>query len=180
MAKNKSKQEIIEEEDKQEETIEVDPVPEQENDAEAPAEETVPSETNEWKDSYVRLLAEFDNYRKRTLKERDTLYTLAAADTVAKLLPVFDNLERALKHETTDEAYKKGVEMTFQQFINTLTTLGVTEIAAVGDAFDPEKHDAVMHIEDDNLGKNVIVEVFERGFMLKDKIIRHATVKVAN
>jgi molecular chaperone GrpE len=93
---------------------------------------------------------------------------------------VFDNLDRALKQETTDEAYKRGVEMTFGQFVNTLTALSVSEIGAAGDAFDPEKHNAVMHIEDDSLGKNIIAEVFERGFMIKDKVIRHAMVKVAN
>jgi len=132
------------------------------------------------KDKYMRLLAEYDNFRKRSQKERDGLYTDIKADTVMKFLPVYDNLERALKQETSDEAYRKGVEMIMNQLKSTMEKLGVTEIESLGEKFDPAKHNAVMHVEDESLGENEIVEVFQQGFKLGDKIIRFAMVKVAN
>ena len=134
----------------------------------------------EEKDRYLRLAAEYDNFRKRSQKEKDSLYTDIKVDTLRKFLPVYDNLERALKQATADEAYRKGVEMIMAQFKSTMDGLGVTEIAAEGEKFDPKKHNAVMHVEDESFGENEIVEVFQRGFTLGDKVIRFAMVKVAN
>ena len=132
------------------------------------------------KDQFTRLTAEYDNYRKRTAKEKDGIYQDAKADTIRAFLDVYDNLERALKQETADEAYKKGVEMTMTQLRSVLEKLGITEIPALGQPFDPEKHNAVMHIDDENLGENVVAQVFQAGFSMGDKVIRHAIVQVAN
>ena len=131
-------------------------------------------------DAYLRLLAEYDNYRKRSQKEKDSLYADIRADTVTKFLPVYDNLVRALKQGTEDEAYRKGVEMIMNQFCSTLEKLGVTKTDSLGQKFDPKFHNAVMHVEDEEKGENEIVEVFQEGFMLGDKVIRFAMVKVAN
>ena len=132
------------------------------------------------KDQFLRLAAEYDNYRKRTAKEKESLWTDAKADTVQAFLPVYDNLERALKQDTADEAFKKGVEMTMNQLKEVFARLGITEIEAQGQPFDPNLHNAVMHIEDENLGENTIAQVFQAGFMLGEKVIRFAMVQVAN
>ncbi|MEY8420338.1 nucleotide exchange factor GrpE [Oscillospiraceae bacterium 44-5] len=132
------------------------------------------------KDQFLRLAAEYDNYRKRTAKEKESLWTDAKADTVQAFLPVYDNLERALKQDTADEAFKKGVEMTMNQLKEVFARLGVTEIEAQGQPFDPNLHNAVMHIEDENLGENTVAQVFQAGFMLGEKVIRFAMVQVAN
>lgn len=147
---------------------------------EASVKEAAEKLIKEEKEKYLRLAAEYDNYRKRTQKEKDSLYGDIKADTLRKFLPVYDNLERALKQETEDEAYRRGIEMIMTQFENTMTALGVTEIKAQGEKFDPEKHNAVMHVEDESLGENEIVEVFQKGFAMGEKIIRFAMVKVAN
>ena len=131
-------------------------------------------------DSYLRLAADYDNYRKRTAKEKDAAYGNGKADTIEKLLPVYDNLERALSQETADEAYKKGVEMTMTQLVSILEGLGVEIFGNVGDTFDPNLHNAVMHTEDENLGENTISLVFQKGFKLGDKVVRFAMVQVAN
>lgn len=131
-------------------------------------------------DAYLRLLAEYDNYRKRSQKEKDNLYGEVRADVVTKFLPVYDNLMRALNQGTEDEAYRKGVEMIMNQFCTTLQKLGVEKIEALGAKFDPTLHNAVMHVEDAEKGENEIVEVFQEGFKLGDKVIRFAMVKVAN
>ena len=131
-------------------------------------------------DKFLRLCAEYDNFRKRTQKEKESIYADAKADTVKALLSVYDNLERALKQDTADEAYKKGVEMTMAGLKKAFEGLGVTEIDAVGQSFDPNVHNAVMHMEDDSLGENTVAEVFQAGFKLGDKVIRFAMVKVAN
>lgn len=131
-------------------------------------------------DKYLRLAAEYDNYRKRTAKEKESLWTDAKADTVQAFLPVYDNLERALKQDTADEAFKKGVEMTMNQLKEVFARLGITEIEAEGKPFDPNLHNAVMHIEDENLGENTVAQVFQAGFMLGEKVIRFAMVQVAN
>ena len=131
-------------------------------------------------DGYLRLAAEYDNYRKRSQKEKDDLYTVIKAETVGKFLPVYDNLERALAQETADEAYKKGVEMTMNQLVKVMEGLGVTSFGEIGEAFDPTRHNAVMHIEEEGLGENVIAEVFQKGFIVGEKVIRFAMVKVAN
>lgn len=148
--------------------------------AEPSAEEAHKAALREQEDKYLRLLAEYDNYRKRSQKEKETAWTTAKADTAKEFLPVYDNLERALKQETADEAYAKGVQMIMTQFKTTLEKLGIQEIPALGETFDPNLHNAVMHIEDENLGENVVAEVFQTGFQTGDKIIRHAMVKVAN
>ena len=148
------------------------------------AEETLDKlkgEFDELKDQHLRLAAEYDNYRKRTAKEREQLYALAKGATVEALLPVYDNVELAVKQETADEQYKKGVLMIARQLDDVFAKLGVSEIpAARGDEFNPELHNAVMHVEDDTLSANRIAEVFQKGFELEGKVIRHAVVKVAN
>lgn len=131
-------------------------------------------------DQYLRLAAEYDNYRKRTQKEKTDAYQNAKSDAVMAFLPVYDNLERALKQETADEAYKKGVEMTMNGLKDVLSKLGVEEIPALGETFDPNVHNAVMHVEDENAGENTVVEVFQAGFRSGEKVIRFAMVKVAN
>ena len=143
-------------------------------------EETPVVEQMVSKDQFLRLAAEYDNYRKRTAKEKESLWTDAKADTVQAFLPVYDNLERALKQDTADEAFKKGVEMTMNQLKEVFARLGVTEIEAQGQPFDPNLHNAVMHIEDENLGENTVAQVFQAGFMLGEKVIRFAMVQVAN
>ena len=133
------------------------------------------------KDQFVRLTAEYDNYRKRTTKEKDNIYQDAKADTIKEFLAVYDNLERAMATEgDEDSPHKKGLEMIFHQYQEILKKLGVTEIEAKGQPFDPEKHNAVMHIDDESLGENVVAQVFQAGFMLGDKVVRHAVVQVAN
>ncbi|MBP3633753.1 MAG: nucleotide exchange factor GrpE [Oscillospiraceae bacterium] len=157
--------------------------------AEQAAEETAaePDETEVLRkqladehDAHLRLAAEYDNFRKRTQKERESLYTDAKADTIGKFLPVFDNLQRAMAQPTQDEAYKKGVEMTVQGLESILETLGVKSFGEVGETFDPNLHNAVMHKDDESLGESVICEVFQTGFKVGEKVIRHAMVVVAN
>ena len=131
-------------------------------------------------EQYLRLAAEDDNYRPRSQKEKTDAYNSAKADAVLAFLPVYDNLERALKQETADEAYKKGVEMTMNGLKEVLSKLGVEEIPALGQTFDPNLHNAVMHVEDENAGENTVVEVFQAGFQSGEKVIRFAMVKVAN
>ena len=131
-------------------------------------------------DGYLRLAAEYDNFRKRSQREKDGIYADARAATVEKFLPVYDNLERALSQQTTDEAFKKGVEMTMNQLTGVFEALGVKVFGAAGEAFDPALHNAVMHCEDEALGENVIAEVFQKGFLLGEKVVRFAMVKVAN
>ncbi len=132
------------------------------------------------KDKYLRLAAEYDNYRRRSQKEREALYTDVKAQTVTELLPVYDNLARALALGSSDEAFLKGIQMTMNQLESIFAKLGVAAIPAVGEPFDPEKHNAVRHIDDENVGENIIVEEFQKGFTLGDKVIRFAMVVVAN
>ena len=132
------------------------------------------------KDKYLRLAAEFDNYRKRVAKEREALYSDIRSETIAKLLPVYDNLSRALNQECADGAFYKGVELTMAQLRDILEKCGVTAIDSVGQPFNPGLHNAVMHVEDPALGPSTVAEEFEKGFMLGDKVIRCAMVKVAN
>ena len=131
-------------------------------------------------DKYMRLAAEYDNFRKRSQKEKDEIFDRAKISTLTALLPVYDNVERALKQPCQDEAYAEGVQMIMKQLEDTFQKLGVTEIESEGVPFDPNKHNAVMHVEDENLGENMIAEVFQKGFMVGDKVIRFAMVKVAN
>ena len=153
------------------------------------AEETVEEtpEVNPWeekynaeRDAHLRCAAEFDNFRKRTIKEKESSYGNGKADAVAKMLPVYDNLERALNQETSDAAFKKGVEMTMTELVKIFTALGVEIFGNVGDAFDPNLHNAVMHIENEDFGENSISAVFQKGFKIGDKVVRFAMVQVAN
>ena len=133
------------------------------------------------KDQFVRLTAEYDNYRKRTAKEKDGLYQDARADTIREFLAVYDNLERACAAEGDDDSpHKKGLVMIFHQYQEILQKLGVEEIPAQGRPFDPETMNAVMHVDDENLSENVVAQVFQAGFRLGDKVVRHAIVQVAN
>ena len=133
------------------------------------------------KDQFVRQTAEYENYRKRTTKEKENIYQDAKADTIKAFLAVYDNLERAAASEGgEDSPHKKGLEMIFQQYKDILAKLGVTEIKAKGQSFDPEKMNAVMHIDDENFGENEVAQVFQAGFELNGKVIRHAIVQVAN
>ena len=150
---------------------------------EAPAE----PEVNPWeekynaeRDAHLRVAAEFDNFRKRTIKEKEASYGLGRADAVAKMLPVYDNLERALQQETSDAAFKKGVEMTMTELLKIFGSLGVEVYGNVGDQFDPNLHNAVMHIENEELEENSISAVFQKGFKIGDKVVRFAMVQVAN
>ena len=156
--------------------------------AEEVAEEVVETvEANPWeekynaeRDAHLRVAAEFDNFRKRTVKEKEQSYGNGKADAVAKMLPVYDNLERALNQPTEDAAYKKGVEMTMNELVKILTSLGVEVFGNVGDPFDPNLHNAVMHTEDDSFGENTISMVFQKGFKIGEKVVRFAMVQVAN
>jgi len=149
--------------------------PQEEHPQEEAAQEQPPQD-----DKYLRLAAEYDNYRKRTAKEKESIWTQVKADTAAAFLPVYDNLERAIKQETADEAYKKGVEMTMNQLKEVFSKLGIEEIPALGEPFDPNLHNAVMHIDDENFGENIIAEVFQAGFRCGERVIRFSMVKVAN
>ena len=135
---------------------------------------------NALNDSHLRLAAEYDNFRKRTVKEKEASYGNGKADAVAKLLPVYDNLERALKQETADAAFKKGVEMTMAELVKIFASMDVTVFGEAGEEFDPNLHNAVMHIDDDSFGENAICQVFQKGVKIGDKVIRFAMVQVAN
>ena len=168
MAKKKKEQEIKPEE----QTVETAEVVEEVN----PFEEKY----NQEHDAHLRLAAEYDNFRKRTLKEKEQSYANGKADAVEKLLPVYDNLERALNQPTEDAAYKKGVEMTMNELVKIFTSLGVEIFGNPGDTFDPNIHNAVMHTDDDSVEENTITQVFQKGFKLGEKIVRFAMVQVAN
>ena len=131
-------------------------------------------------DRYKRILAEFENHKKRSQKERSMLYNSVLSDIVSKFLPVIDNLENALKAETKDEEYKKGVELVLKQFQDVLTANGIEEIKAVGETFDPELHEAVSSIQDENLGEKEIATEYRKGYKIGTKVIRHSMVVVAN
>ena len=180
MAKKKKEQETTPEEEILTEEAEETAA---EETAETPAQEQIDpweEKYNQERDAHLRVAAEFDNFRKRTIKEKEQSYGNGKADAVEKLLPVYDNLERALNQPTEDEAYKKGVEMTMTQLVGIFTGLGVEIFGNPGDTFDPNLHNAVMHTEDESLGENVISQVFQKGFKLGEKIVRFAMVQVAN
>ncbi|MBO4816516.1 MAG: nucleotide exchange factor GrpE [Clostridia bacterium] len=137
-------------------------------------------ELEETTDRLKRIMAEFENYKKRSNKEREMLYNSILADIIASFLPVIDNLEKAVEAKTEDEGYKQGIELVLKQFTDVLTKLGVEEIATVGETFDPEIHDAVSSVQDDEKGEKEIVEVYRKGYKIGTKVIRHAMVVVAN
>ena len=132
------------------------------------------------KDQFIRQTAEYENYRKRTTKEKENVYADAKADTVKEFLGVLDNLERGLAQFAEGDPHRQGMELICRQFLAVLEKLGVTRIEAQGQPFDPQKHDAVMHVEDENVGENTVVEVLQQGYQLGDKVLRFAMVKVAN
>ena len=164
----------------EEENTPVEETPVEEAPAEKSAEELLKEELAAEKDKHLRLAAEYENFRRRSAKEREALYTDVKADTVAKLLPVYDNLERALKQETADAAYRKGVEMIMTQFNEVLGKMGVTPIETEGQTFDPTLHNAVMHCDDPEKSEGEIVQEFQKGFKMGDKVIRFSMVQVAN
>ena len=132
-------------------------------------------------DKFLRLAAEYDNYRKRTAKEKESIYQDSKIDTIGKFLEVYDNLERAVRQAGDEEnVHKKGMEMIFHQLEGILEKLGVTVVDPAGESFDPERHEAVMHTASEELGENVVAQVFEKGFLLGEKVIRFAKVQVAN
>ena len=172
-------------EKKQEETLEEVTPEVSETEEAAPEAPETPAVNWEEKynaehDSYLRLAADYDNFRKRTVKEKEASYGNGKADAVAKLLPVYDNLERALNQPTEDAAYKKGVELTMTELVKIFTGLGVEIFGEAGESFDPNLHNAVMHIENEELGENVISQVFQKGFKIGEKVVRFAMVQVAN
>jgi len=178
MAENKTEAPIAEEvEAAVEETAAETPVEETAEKSEA---EVLAENLAELNEKYLRLAAEYDNYRKRTAKEKEGIYANARIDTVTAFLGVHDNLERGIRQYEEGSTHRQGLEMIMKQFDTALESLGVTEIQAEGAEFDPNIHNAVMHVEDENLGENTVAEVFEKGFMLGDKVLRFATVKVAN
>ncbi|MBS1402632.1 MAG: nucleotide exchange factor GrpE [Oscillospiraceae bacterium] len=146
----------------------------------APTKKSLEEELAVERDKYLRLLAEYDNFRRRSAKERENIYTDVRCETLKKFLPVYDSLSRALTQTPEDDACRKGLEMIMTQYEKALEQLGVAMIEAVGQPFDANLHNAVMHIEDENYGENVIVEEFEKGFKVGDKILRYSMVKVAN
>ncbi len=162
----------------EQESVEEQTAPEAEETVDAG--DVITAELAASREKYMRLAAEYDNFRKRSARERDALFTDVRADTVKKFLPVYDNLLRAVAMTPEGDPARKGMEMTLTQFETVLTSLGVTPIEALGKEFDPEIHNAVMHVEDDEVGENIIVEEFEKGFKLGDKVIRFSIVKVAN
>ncbi len=173
MAKKKKEQELTPEE----ETVQETPV---EETPEEPQVNPFEEKYNAERDAHLRLAAEYDNFRKRTAKEKEASYTLGRCDAIEKLLPVYDNLDRALQQDTQDAAFKKGVEMTMTELTKILTGLGVEVFGAAGETFDPNLHNAVMHLDDEAYEENTIVQVFQKGFKLGDKVIRFAMVQVAN
>lgn len=146
----------------------------------APSKKSLEEELAAERDKYLRLLAEYDNFRRRSAKERENIYTDVRCETLKKFLPVYDSLSRALAQTPEDDACRKGLELIMTQYEKSLEQLGVVMIEAVGQPFDANLHNAVMHIEDENYGENVIVEEFEKGFKIGDKILRYSMVKVAN
>ena len=164
----------------EEENTPIEETPAEEAPAEKSAEELLKEELAAEKDKHLRLAAEYENFRRRSAKEREALYTDVKADTVAKLLPVYDNLERALKQETADAAYRKGVEMIMTQFNEVLGKMGVTAIETEGQHFDPTLHNAVMHCDDEEKSEGEIVQEFQKGFKMGERVIRFSMVQVAN
>ena len=142
--------------------------------------EAVAKELETQKEQFLRLAAEYDNYRKRTAKEKEGIYNNAKVDTVTAMLPVYDNLERAIAGLAEGDAHRQGIEMILKQYKESLAKLGVSEMECLGADFNPEKMNAVMHVEDENAGENTVVEVFQKGFELGERVLRFAMVKVAN
>ena len=191
MSKEKKQNTAKEPEDKEEKKPAEETAAEQTADTagEAPAEEKaeqpdalaeLQKKLDETNDRLLRTAAEYDNFRRRSQKEKEAIYTDSKAEIIGKLLPVIDNFERAAAAETDAENYKKGIEMTVKQLLDALTAMGVEAFGAAGEPFDPNIHNGVMHVDDESLDENVIADVFIKGYKMGDKVIRHASVKVAN
>ena len=177
--------EATEEEVQEKKPAEKKKVKKLEAEIEALAKEKAALETSlaEENDKYTRLFAEYDNYRKRSAKEREGVYTDAYVDAIKDVLPVLDNMERALQYrdaQSGDDNMAKGLEMIMKSFADALTKMGVTEIAALGEPFDPNRHNAIMHVDDEQYGEGEIVEVFMKGYIKGEKVLRYSMVKVAN
>ena len=173
MAEKEKNEELEKETEKNEEKVE--------NKKIKTEQEIVPkSEYDELDDRYKRMLAEFENYKKRSAKERESLYNSILSDVIEVMLPIVDNLENAVKIETKDEEYKKGIELVLKQFQDTLKAKGVEEIQTVGETFDPELHEAVSSVQDDTKGEKEIVQEYRKGYKIGSKVIRHSMVVVAN
>lgn len=171
-------EEVLEpKEETQEASEKAEEIPKEEEQSE---EEKLKAELLEQKDKYLRVMAEYDNFRKRTAKERLELISTAKADAITQILPVIDNFERALSAQTQDETYKAGIEMIFKQLGEVLKNLGIEEINPLGETFDPNVANAVNQIEDENLGENEVAQVFQKGYRIGDKVLRYAMVVVAN
>ena len=178
---NKETKEMTPEETVETPEVETPETEEQETQEVTAAEENpFEAKYNAEHDAYLRLAADYDNFRKRTVKEKEQSYGHGKADAVEKLLPVYDNLERALNQPTEDAAYKKGVELTMNELVKILTGLGVEIFGQAGETFDPNLHNAVMHCDDESLGESEIAQVFQKGFRIGDKVVRFAMVQVAN
>ncbi|MCD7946420.1 MAG: nucleotide exchange factor GrpE [Clostridiales bacterium] len=173
-------QEEVKQETAAEETVEQEEPPKQEETAAPDPVESLKKDLAAREDQLLRLAAEYDNFRRRSVREKSEAYSKAKADAAEKFLPVYDNLERALNQGTEDQAFLKGVEMTMNQLVKALESLDIHKIDALGKPFDPNFHNAVMHTEDENLGENVVAQVFQTGFIMGDRVIRHAMVQVAN
>ena len=173
MAKKKNAEQQAEQLEQVEETV-------AEETTETPEVNPWEEKYNEEREAHLRLAADYDNYRKRTIKEKEASYGNGKADAVAKILPIYDNLERALNQPCTDEAYKKGVEMTMTELKKIFESLGVEIYGEIGEEFNPELHNAVMHIENEELPENSLAAVFQKGFKIGDKVVRFAMVQVAN
>ncbi len=180
MSKNDKKDEILNEADSTAEASENDVAAAENNASQENECEKIKAELASEKDKYIRLCAEYDNFRKRSAKERLESYSDATSKVIADILPIYDNFERALMCETTDETFKKGTEMIFNQFSEALKKLGIEIINPVGEEFDPNLAQAINQIEDENLGENVVAQVFQKGYKIGDKVIRYAMVVVAN
>ena len=148
--------------------------------SEETVQDTLVGAFDELKDRYMRLAAEYDNFRKRSRSERETVFADAFTSAVAAFLPVVDNIDRAAAQPCTDEGYKKGVELICKQFTEVFDKLGIKGLPGVGEPFDPNLHDAVMHVQDESVGENTVVEVMQKGYSIGERVIRHSVVKVAN
>ncbi|MBE7032780.1 MAG: nucleotide exchange factor GrpE [Ruminococcaceae bacterium] len=170
MATKKKKEEVIEE-------VKEEVAPEV---TEETPENEFEKKYNDVNEKYMRTLAEYDNYRKRTIKEKESIYPEAKAVVVEKFLPVIDNFQRAIDSAENKDGFYEGVVMLKKQMDEVFAALGVEEIKAVGEEFNPELHNAVMHVDDEEAGENTIVEEFQKGYKIGDRVIRHSMVKVAN
>ncbi len=177
---SKKKKEIEDEAKKEKEVVNEEADTQEVAETEPTVEEKLTAELAELKDRNLRLLAEYDNFRRRSQKEKEALYPSAVADTIKEMLPVMDNFKRALETSCDDEEYVKGIKMIYNGFSESLKSLGLEEFGEVGETFDPNKHNAVMHIEDDKYGANEVTQIFASGYKIGERILRYAMVQTAN